>query len=126
MNKKVTPIPCPNVGNTPEKLTLEQERALLAALPKWDVVETKLENGQIKRELHRQYEFKTFEAAFDFMNKAVDEAVVICDHHPRWENTYSRVEVWLSTYNLDHQITNRDAKLAGLFEDIWLEVGKDT
>jgi len=121
---KSTAVPCPNVGNAPKKLTLEEERTLLVDLPNWDVVETKRENGDTIRELHRHYEFRTFEAAFDFMNKVVEQAVVICDHHPRWENTYSRVEVWLSTYDLDRQITNRDAELAGLFEQIWRDAGK--
>lgn len=105
------------MGNTHKKLSLEEERDLLAALPEWDVVETQSKNGSMIRELHRQYEFKKFEAEFGYMNKVVEKAVVMCDHHPRWENTYSRVEVWLSTHNLDHQITNRDAKLAGLFEE---------
>lgn len=76
------------------------------------------------RELQRIYESKTFDGAFEFMSQALEILVSSQDHHPSWENAYDRVGVWLSTFSLDRQVTNRDLKLAESLEDLWLELGK--
>ena len=34
------------------------------------------------------------------------------DHHPDWANSYNRVEVDLSTHDLDDAISNLDLELA--------------
>ena len=34
------------------------------------------------------------------------------DHHPTWTNTYHTVEIWLSTHDAGHTITEKDSQLA--------------
>jgi len=58
------------------------------------------------------------------MEQAVTHCILVQDHHPRWENTYNRVEVWLSTFNLDGEISNRDLKLAKDLESLWVDLGR--
>lgn len=103
--------------------TKKEENLLLADLTQWEIIEHGAE-GNSRRELHRIYEFKTFEAAFHFMSAAATRIVSAQDHHPRWENIYKRVEVWLSTFDLENQITDRDLKLARSLEQLWEELGR--
>jgi 4a-hydroxytetrahydrobiopterin dehydratase len=37
---------------------------------------------------------------------------------------YKRVEVWLSTFDLENQITDRDLKLARSLEQLWEELAE--
>jgi len=43
------------------------------------------------------------------------------NHHPRWQNNYDQVEVWLSTSEDDGAITFKDVVLALSLEDLWLK-----
>jgi pterin-4a-carbinolamine dehydratase len=121
------PVDPPRAGKLPEPLDQKDERALLAELNLWTVKETedKYAEGGLKRELHRLYEFETFEAAFSFMRDVTDRAILPYNHHPRWQNTYTRVEVWLTTFNLGCRLSIRDRRLAKLFEQIWEEHTKN-
>lgn len=62
------------------------------------------------KQLYRKLEFKDFKEAFGFMTKvaAVAEAQ---QHHPRWQNEYNKVEIWLSTHS-EGKVTDKDKKLA--------------
>lgn len=111
------------IGDSPKKATKKEENLLIADLRQWEIIEHGAE-GNSRRELHRIYEFKTFEAAFQFMSAAATRIVSAQDHHPRWENMYKQVEVWLSTFDLENQITDRDLKLARSLEQLWEELGK--
>ena len=113
-----------NVGDKAVKLSQCEEQKLLAALPEWEIVESEAEGGNIERQLHRSYEFNSFEAAFEFMSHSAKRAIEKQDHHPKWQNVYNRVEIWLTTFDMGNQISNRDARLAKAFEEIWLELGK--
>lgn len=68
-------------------------------------------------QLYRKFEFKDFKEAFDFMIKvaALAEAQ---NHHPRWQNEYNKVEIWVSTHSAD-KITDKDHKLAQAIDDIY-------
>jgi pterin-4a-carbinolamine dehydratase len=125
------PVDTPRAGKLPEPLEPKDERALLAELNKttvvWTVKETKdkYAEGGLRRELHRLYEFETFDAAFHFMKDVTQRAIVPYNHHPRWQNTFTRVEVWLTTFNLGKRLSIRDRRLAKLLEQIWEEHTKD-
>lgn len=71
-------------------------------------------------ELYRQFEFKDFKQAFDFMTKV---AVVAEDqnHHPRWQNEYNKVEIWLSTHSAGDVVTDKDRILAKEIDRIYGE-----
>ena len=76
-------------------------KELIAKIPGWDV-----EPEYIKRE----FNFKNFIEAFSFMTKIA----LICEkynHHPEWENVYSKVIIKLCTHDLGG-ITNLDEAVA--------------
>jgi pterin-4a-carbinolamine dehydratase len=41
------------------------------------------------------------------------------DHHPRWENIWRTVTVWLSTWDIGHKVSRLDLELAQYFEALW-------
>ena len=62
-------------------------------------------------ELVAQLKFKDFKEAFAFMT----EVAIIAEkmnHHPKWSNTYNKVEIRLSTHDAGNTITDKDRKLA--------------
>ena len=69
-------------------------------------IASEINNEQIQRE----FKFSDFIEAFSFMTKIA----LICEkynHHPNWENVYSKVIIRLSTHDLGG-ITNLDQTLA--------------
>jgi len=71
---------------------------------------------EIDGELYRKFEFKDFKTAFEFM-KQVAEAAEAQNHHPRWQNEYNKVEIWLSTHS-EGKITDKDHQLAAEIDRI--------
>jgi 4a-hydroxytetrahydrobiopterin dehydratase len=60
--------------------------------------------------IEKNYQFKDFKAAFDFMTKIA----VICEkmnHHPKWTNTYNKLHVSLQTHD-QSAVTELDIELA--------------
>ena len=81
---------------------------LVVKIPGWDV-----QSQQIKRE----FNFANFIEAFSFMTKVA----LICEkynHHPNWENVYSKVIIQFSTHDLGG-ITNLDQTLASEINKIF-------
>jgi ribonuclease HI len=68
-------------------------------------------------ELHRQFEFKDFKQAFDFMTKVAAVAEEQ-RHHPKWENEYNKVNIWISTHSVG-RVRDKDHELAGAIDDIY-------
>jgi 4a-hydroxytetrahydrobiopterin dehydratase len=71
------------------KLSNEEVKARLQALPRWAV-----SNGK----LHREYKFGGFADAFGFMSTCALVAQKQ-DHHPEWFNVFDRVVVDLTTHD---------------------------
>lgn len=69
------------------------------------------------KQLYRQFKFKDFKQAFEFMEKVAVEAEKI-QHHPSWKNEYNVVEIWLSTHSVD-KITDTDRQLADKIDRIY-------
>ena len=71
----------------------------------------KIPGWQINSEfIEREFNFPNFIEAFSFITKIA----LICEkynHHPNWENIYSKVIIKLSTHDLGG-ITNLDQTLA--------------
>jgi pterin-4a-carbinolamine dehydratase len=117
------PVRTPVIGRVPTPLSEDDERALLTELEEWDILNTRDLDlpGRFRRELHRVYEFDSFDRAFQFMNEVAERAIRPLNHHPRWQNSYNRLEVWLTTFNAGYKPTKRDIRLARLCEEIWRE-----
>lgn len=67
--------------------------------------------------LYRKFSFKDFSEAFAFMTRVA----MLCekaDHHPTWTNTWSTVEIWLSTHDAGNTVTNKDKSLASKIDEL--------
>ena len=85
----------------PYLLHNEELKELVAKIPGWKIMTTYIE---------REFNFDNFLEAFAFMTKIA----LICEkynHHPNWENVYSKVIIKLSTHDLGG-ITNLDQIIA--------------
>ena len=85
----------------PYLLQKEELKELIVKIPNWEIID-----NYIKRE----FNFTNFIEAFSFMTKIA----LICEkynHHPYWENVYSKVIIKLSTHDLGG-ITNLDQIIA--------------
>ena len=92
----------------PYLLQDKELKELIAKIPGWEV----------KSEyLKREFDFRNFIEAFSFMTKIA----LICEkynHHPNWENVYSKVIIQLNTHDLGG-ISNLDQILASEINDIF-------
>jgi pterin-4a-carbinolamine dehydratase len=66
-------------------------------------------------ELTRDFDFKSFDQAMEFVNVAAKYATE-ADHHPRWMNVWRTVTVWLSTWDAGHRVTVLDVNFARFLE----------
>ena len=98
------------------------DRALATELHEWKLLVSKLpEDLNIERwELFREFRFKTFRDAIGFMTQ-VAPGCDIANHHPRWENIWRTVRVFLSTWDIGHRISDRDIQLARYFDRAYSE-----
>ncbi len=108
------PIPPDKLDERKLLLILEQE------LNEWEIVASSLpENpSQSRVELFREYMFSTFEQVLEFMTKIAP----VCNtlpHHPRWENTWTTLKVFLSTWDSNHIITYKDIMMARHMEKVF-------
>ena len=78
----------------------------------------KIPGWEIKSEqIQREFSFTNFIEAFSFMTKVA----LICEkynHHPNWENVYSKVLIKLNTHDLGG-ISNLDQTLASEINTIF-------
>jgi pterin-4a-carbinolamine dehydratase len=107
----VTKFPKPRV--TLSELTPSDMLDALAELPGWEPITSKLSQGSWpeRTELRKNFEFASFEAALEFMNRA-RPYISKTQHHPRWENVWRSVTVWLSTWDIGHKPSKLDIDLA--------------
>jgi len=51
----------------------------------------------------------------------VAPACDIANHHPRWENNWKTLRIWLTTWDAAQRITSRDIDLARYFDDVYAD-----
>lgn len=90
------------------KLDEAELEAALKELPNWVV-----DNGK----LFKQFKFKGFMQAIGWM-VSVAIAAEKLDHHPEWSNVYNRVTVYLTTHDMQNQISTWDVALAKLMDEL--------
>jgi ribonuclease HI/pterin-4a-carbinolamine dehydratase len=66
---------------------------------------------ETKHGLYKQFNFENFKQAWDFMTR-VAELAEEYQHHPRWENEWSVVQIWLITHEGGKKITDKDHEMA--------------
>jgi len=117
--KKSTSNPFPPPPpDKPDPVSEEKlEAALKTSLQSWKKVESSLPGnpGEIRIELFREFKFKKFLDAIEFMS-LVAPGCDIAMHHPRWENIWTTLSVYLSTWDIGHRISDRDLQLALYFD----------
>lgn len=79
----------------------------LAELDGWELAE----DGKAIR---KTFKFKTFNAAWGFMNR-VALAAEKMNHHPEWSNVYNTVDIKLTSHDVG-ALSERDVKLAKKIE----------
>lgn len=67
--------------------------------------------------LYRKFQFADFSQAFAFMTRVALVAEKM-DHHPRWTNVWSTVEVWLNTHDAGDVVTEKDHQLAAAIDKL--------
>lgn len=80
----------------------------------------KLEGWELSADglaIRKSFKFRSFVEAFGFMTECALAAEKL-DHHPDWSNSYSRVDVKLTTH-AKKQLTDRDFFLAVLMDEAW-------
>ncbi|MDE1174931.1 MAG: 4a-hydroxytetrahydrobiopterin dehydratase [Parvibaculaceae bacterium] len=91
------------------RLTDKEHKAALEKLPGWTL--------DPKRDaIQKTFRFNNFNEAFGFMARVALEAEK-ADHHPEWFNVYNKVEVTLTTHDVDG-LSKRDVKLARIMDQI--------
>ena len=86
-----------------QKLTASAREAALADLAGWELVEG-------RDAILKTFKFNNFSEAFGWMTRAAMLADGM-DHHPEWFNVYNRVEVTLTTHDVDG-LSDLDVTLA--------------
>ena len=117
-SERAVRLPRPEVTLAP--LTEAELDAELAALPGWERVESLVPGDypNSREELRKAFEFNSFRAAIDFMARSV-EPVQQMKHHPRWENQWRTVTVYLSTWDIGLRISRLDIDLAKKLEAVY-------
>jgi 4a-hydroxytetrahydrobiopterin dehydratase len=85
------------------KLTEAERAALAQTLPEWRMVPG-------RDAIARSFRFADFSAAWGFMSRVALLAEKH-DHHPEWSNVYNRLEIVLTTHDVQG-LSVRDLKLA--------------
>ncbi|XP_057651669.1 probable pterin-4-alpha-carbinolamine dehydratase [Diorhabda carinulata] len=93
------------------KLTEEERYAILTPLIEqgWNQLEG-------RDAIYKEFLFKDFNQAFGFMSRIALVAEKM-DHHPEWFNVYNKVQVTLSSHDVNG-LSGRDVKLANFMEEI--------
>lgn len=89
------------------RLKPDELSALTQDMPRWKV-------DPDGKAIRADLTFTDFKAAFAFMAAVAAEADR-ADHHPEWFNVYNRVQIRLTTHDVD-AVTERDASLARFIE----------
>ena len=121
--------PGPDVLPTPSRkkarlpgLTEDQLNRELEDLPGWEPWEdtTPREYPKSRQELRKNFVFSSFDAAIGFMAYLAPRFNGI-NHHPRWSNEWTTVQIRLTTWDADNKITSEDVRTAHMVDQARIE-----
>jgi ribonuclease HI/pterin-4a-carbinolamine dehydratase len=69
-------------------------------------------------QLYRKFKFASYREAVDFMNRTALIAEQL-NHHPKLQNTFSTVELWLTTHDASDAITDKDREFASQIDELF-------
>lgn len=72
---------------------------------------------ETKHGLYKQFNFESFKQAWAFMERVAALAEAH-QHHPRWENEWNVVQIWLITHEGGQKITDKDRELARAIDQL--------
>lgn len=103
------------VNKMAELLTKEERATVLTELLNdgWSLVDG-------RDAIAQSFKFKTFNQAFGWMTRVAMYAEK-WNHHPEWSNVYNRVEVVLTTHDVDG-LSELDIKLAKMMNKMATQV----
>ena len=107
----------------PDPINDDKLRKILESeLPNWKKIVSPLPENpiEVRIEIFREFNFKSFQEAIGFMSQ-VAPGCDIAMHHPRWENIWKTVRVYLSTWDIGHRISDRDIQLARYFDRAYVD-----
>jgi len=102
-------------------LSAEELEVVLKRIPDWRLVRRPpAQEGAGQRiELHRTFRFRSFEDAMHFIHTA-SRYISMTSHHPDWQNIWISVRVWLTTWDIGHQPSFKDVRLAEYLDELYL------
>ena len=92
-----------------QKLSGEARSRALARLNGWSEVKG-------RDAISKKFVFANFNEAFGFMARVALAAEKL-DHHPEWFNVYNRVEIILSTHDVNG-VSEKDVRLAQAIDEL--------
>ncbi len=92
-----------------DKLSAEDRNRFLADHPNWTMVDG-------RDAMSASFRFENFIDAFGFMTQIALRAEKM-DHHPEWSNVYNKVEITLTTHDVDG-LSPRDTELAAFIDKL--------
>lgn len=96
------------------KLTHEEISQKLVDFGKWQLASD-------AKGISRSISFGNFVEAFSFMTQCAFVAEKL-NHHPEWSNVYRRVDIYLTTHDVDG-LTDLDFKLAAAMDKASAHLG---
>ncbi len=104
----------------PRPLSEEEINENLKKIPDWKILTSPLpgQHPKVRTELMRSYQFQSFPQTIDFMRDAVVHVENV-KHHPRWENLWKTVTVWLTTWDIGHVPSRIDFELAEYLDGLY-------
>ncbi len=93
----------------PIKLDAQQRANFLNQHDQWSEIEG-------RDAVFRKFEFADFNEAFGFMARVAIMADKM-NHHPEWFNVYNRVEVTMTTHDVDG-LSDFDVRMVGFMDEI--------
>lgn len=97
----------------PHTLTPAELQEALESIPSWtlEVNADAASPGKAQMAIHRAMEFPSFDLALQFMRDAAP-FINRSNHHPRWENSFKTLGVYLTTHDAGDTVTQLDIDLA--------------
>jgi pterin-4a-carbinolamine dehydratase len=115
-------VPFPVPIDTSKPLSESELKDALASLPGWEISHRAAPGRPDRQtiELYRLFKFGSFEDAIHFMSTA-SRFIAATNHHPEWINLWVSIRVWLTTWDIGHQPTFKDVRLAEYLERLYRE-----